>query len=208
MPNEARKNSVEQLARLYSVVIGIALTLAMRSSLTINASWPLVRLDCALNLASFLVLVIPFYHGAMRHLYATYVESGGSSRVKNGALFVDFILLFLEGCAFVVMSSVVGDVSKFAWVVVFVLVLDSVWGILASLAFTGAQAQNSERIWALINVVASVILICMLVFASDKFDSNLIQAQFVLLSVLSLRTIVDYVFCWKFYFPPIAENAP
>jgi hypothetical protein len=205
MPNEARKNSVEQLARLYSVVIGIALTLAMRSSLTPDASWPLVRLDCALNLASFFILVIPFYHGAMRHLYATYVEGGGSTRVKNGALFVDFILLFLEGCAFVVMSSVISDVSKFAWMVVFVLVLDSVWGVLASLAFTGAQAQNSERIWALINLVASVALICMLLLVPSRFVSNLIQGQFVLLSILTLRTVIDYIFCWQFYFPSIAE---
>jgi hypothetical protein len=199
---EARKHSVEQLARLYTVVIGIALTLAMRTSITPDQSWPLLRPDCITNLGSFLVLVIPFYHGATRHLFATYIEGGGSSRIKSGALFLDFILLFLEGCAFVVMSSVVADVSKLAWIVALLLFLDSVWGFLAWLAFTGAQAQYSERIWALINVCAGVALVAVLLLAPEKFSANGVPGQFVLFAGLSLRTILDYTFCWKFYFPP------
>jgi hypothetical protein len=50
-----------------------------------------------INLCTFLIIIVPFYHGAVRHLFATYIEDGGSKRIKNGALLADFFLLFVEG---------------------------------------------------------------------------------------------------------------
>jgi len=89
---------------------------------------------------------ITCHHGAVRHLFATYVEDGGSTRIKNGALLADSYLLFIEGCLFVMIASVLKETVTFGWVLVTLLLLDCVWGFLAWLAFTGGQAQHAERI--------------------------------------------------------------
>jgi hypothetical protein len=199
--SEARKNSVSQLAELYTVVIGIALSISIYNTIDAEAASIPLNLNYLPNLLTVLTLIIPFYHGAVRHLFATYVESGGSTRIKSGALLADFVLLFLEGCLFVMIASLIGATVKMAWAMVALLLLDSMWGFLAWLAFTGAQAQYAERKWAIINVFAAVFLIVLLIFAEGVFQSNATGAQFGLLAVLGLRTVVDYSWCWKFYFP-------
>jgi hypothetical protein len=51
-----------------------------------------------------MILVIPFFHGAVRHLFATYVEDGESSQIKHWAILIDYYLLFAEGGVFVALA--------------------------------------------------------------------------------------------------------
>jgi hypothetical protein len=199
--SDARQNSVTQLAELYNVVIGVALTIGIYNSVDTSISPFPLKFDQAINLLTFIVLLVPFYHGAVRHLFATYVEDGGSSRIKNGALLADFFLLFFEGCVFVMLASVLNKTETFAVVLIFLLLLDSLWGFLAGLAFTGAQAQHAERIWAMINVCTSVLIIVLLVFGEDVFITKPMLSQAALLAIIALRTVLDYFFSWNFYFP-------
>src|SRR5690349_850145 len=66
---EARKRSVDNLQRLYTFVVGLAVTEMLRRMLnplaTDYAVW--------LMFTAFLFTVVPFYHGANRYLDATYV---------------------------------------------------------------------------------------------------------------------------------------
>jgi len=199
--NEGRKNSVTQLSELYNVVIGIALSIAVYNTIDHEAVPVPLHLEYVTNFATILVLIVPFYHGAVRHLFATYVEDGGSTRITNGALLLDFFLLFMEGCLFVMIASLIENTLFMAWLIVSLLILDSVWGFLAKLAFTGAKAQNAEQIWSAINFVTAILLILILIFASHVFEATAIAAQLGLLALVALRTVVDYWFCWTFYFP-------
>ena len=154
-----------------------------------------------INVFTFIVLIIPFYHGAVRHLFATYVEQGGSETIKNGALLADFFLLFFEGCLFVLMASVLNDTVAFGWVLVALLMLDSVWGFLAWLAFASEEAQYAERLWSLINVITAVLLALILIFLDPTFISRPLLSEVGVFAIIALRTIVDYALCWSFYFP-------
>lgn len=197
----ARENSVKQLSDLYNVVVGVALSLAIFNTIE-KASPYVLSGPKVLNLLAFLVLVIPFYHGAVRHLFATYVEDGGSKNIKSGALLADFVLLFIEGCFFVVIASLFDDVVRMAYAVIALLVLDCVWGFLAWLAFTGAGSQFAEKRWALINMVASLVLfVVMRIFASDSLAKDQTGLQIAILGILLVRTIFDYKMTWSFYFP-------
>ena len=198
---EARRNSVQQLAELYNVVIGVALSIAIYNSVDASARPLPIKSTTIINVATFITIIVPFYHGAVRHLFATYVEEGGSKRIKNGALLADFFLLFLEGCLFVMLASVLTEPVTFGWVLVALLVFDSVWGFLAGLAFTGAQAQHAERTWALINVVTAALLSVCLILFEPMFVSKPLLSEAGLFVIIALRTIVDYVLCWNFYFP-------
>ena len=100
----------------------------------------------------------------------------------------------------------------FGWVLVALLLLDSVWGFLAWLAFTGAEGQYAERIWSLINIVTAALLVILLIFFDATFASRPLLSEVGLFAIIALRTIVDYVLCWNFYFPdvskPLGEDQP
>ena len=196
---------MKQLSDLYTVVIGIALSVAIFNTIDKKASGIPLHFDHLLNFGTILVTMIPFYHGAVRHLYATYVEDGGSTRVKSGALMADFILLFLEGCIFVTLAVLVANTQTFIWVLVTLLVLDSFWGFLAWLAFTGAQAQYAEKKWAIINSIFVTIFVLIAVFGNDTIATSPVLGQLGIFCVAVLRTTIDYSLCWDFYYPPRTE---
>ena len=200
--SEARANSVKQLSELYNVVIGIALSAAIYNTIDQKGSGVPLHFDHLFNFGVVLVTIIPFYHGAVRHLMATYVEDGGSSRIKSGALMADYVLLFLEGCIFVTLAVVVAQTETLIWVLVTLLVLDSVWGFLAWLAFTGAQSQYAEKKWAIINMFCTGFLVLIGVYGNATITSDPLMAQGSIFVVMVIRTIVDYGWCWDFYYPP------
>ena len=201
--SKPRENSVKELANLYNVVIGIALSVAIYQSFSDGTQKLTLSFSDLPNLVIFLALVIPFYHGAVRHLFATYVEGGGSTNIKSGALLADFVLLFVEGCLFVMMAMTIDQIVPLIWVVVSLLILDSIWGFLAWLAFTGAKSQYAEKRWAFINMITSGLIVILMMMFSEFFENseNATKAAIVMAIIISIRTVVDYCLTWKFYFP-------
>src|SRR5262249_25897952 len=196
-----RENSVRQLAELYNVVVGVSLSLAITNIIDTNAETIPLKWDVLLNFLSFVVIIIPFHQGAVRHLFATYVEHSGSSRIKRGALALDFLLLFFEACIFVSLSLLIAKTQLFVNILIGLLIVDSVWGLLAYLAFTGAQAQLAEKKWATINLIAIAAL-----FVFSKFGPSLLggwgyEMQQLIFVTCVLRTIADYITSWDFYYP-------
>jgi hypothetical protein len=197
-----RENSVKQLSELYNVVIGVSLSLAITKVVDPDADSIPIRPDILLNFMSFLVTVVPFHQGAVRHLFATYVENGGSGRIKTGALAFDFMLLFFHACIFVALSLVIPNTQLFTNTLMFLLLVDSVWGVLAHLAFTGAQAQIAEKKWALINFTIVVLLFLVSRFGPKLLDGWGNQMQQTIFVICVARTVIDYVLAWSFYYPP------
>jgi uncharacterized membrane protein len=200
--SEARTNSVKQLCELYNVLIGIALSLSIYHVVDITnpenfKGWPTV-----LNFIAFCLLIIPFYHGAVRHLYSTYVEGGPKSDIKSFALFFDYVILFAEGGIFVFMALMTGKVEFYTDGVIALLVIDIIWGLLANLAFSGSDSERPEINWAMINgvTVFFIVLICH-IWLSGIYSWG-IRVAAALTAIIILRTAADYTRAWKFYFPP------
>jgi hypothetical protein len=209
---EARKNSVKHLAELYSVVIAAAVTLAMYNAIDAN-SWFIFSDNSWVLFFAFIMMVVPFYHGAVRHLYATYIESGGSSKIKNSALFIDYFLLFSHGALFVALASTLSQPDRFATVLCAILVIDCVWGLLAHLTLTGAASQDAEKNWASINFVTAFVVILLLAgwnIAPGLPDQEWasVALSFLLLAIVGVRTVIDYRTSWDFYFPTDTPTPP
>lgn len=210
---EARFNSIKQLCDLYIVVISIAAGLAFRDIVDPGIRPIPIRIDRLVLFGAFMITVIPFFHGGVRHLYATYIEVGGSSRVKNWVVLIDYYLLFVGGGLFVALSSCLDNAHAFAVVLTGLLTLDIVWGILAQIGFGGTQAQRTELSWAKINAVTVVVLLMFLLTERALLGARLGETdlRLFLLLLASVRTGVDYYWNHAFYCPPyptpIAHNA-
>ena len=160
----SRVSSVKHLQTLYTVVVGVALTVALED---ISATAPgqislLSSVDAVLLLVAFIATLLPFYHGALRHLDVTWIEKEGRD-VKSGALLADFVILFIEGCLFLLIARQLSSPFHFGVGLASLLAIDVIWGVVAHAAFTQHGADKAEWKWVENNVVAVVVIVALLI---------------------------------------------
>ncbi len=147
----------------------------------------------------------PFYHGALRHLDDHYVEQEGRY-VREGALFVDFLLLFLEGAVFFSMVALAAKPSLFAYAYLILLVVDILWSLIFLLALSRVVSSDlATYTWSLVNFVFSIVVAAFLLVATMVSPSPMVLAWGIL-PIAVLRTAVDYTFSWKHYFPRMVAS--
>jgi hypothetical protein len=213
----ARQRTVQHLQELYAVVVGVALTLAITNLVNVDKkATPVCPTDsifttiplhiCVLPyFLAYLVTLVPFYHGGMRHLDITYFEDP-LAQTQRGALMFDWALLFSESCLLLVLALLLQNPEPFGWVLCGLLAFDSLWAFIAHLAFAPAVREyRVELKWALINVITACLLVLILT-AENVFETQphlLDSFRWVSILVVTVaRTICDYAWSWSYYYPP------
>jgi len=202
LKNKRMENSVKSLVNLYTVVIGVALSLAVVQLINVNVGLKAITIPLLLLFAAFVATLFPFYHGALRHLDDAYIENDNNN-IKDGALVIDFILLFIHGLAFVVLSLLLAKPSEFAWVLLGLLSIDVIWGLFTHFAATTMRTLTAELKWSIINFAFVGFWIWYLVannFYFGEVQKPILLAIPIVLTCV-LRSIADYLWCREFYFP-------
>jgi len=202
----SRERSVGHLANFYTVVVGLALSATIFNVVNADGklvpfSWPTFILGFAL-----IITLLPFYHGAMRHLDITYIEKKGES-VKRGTLLGDFIILFFEGCLFIALAVLLKKPLLFVWGYMLLLAIDVAWGIWVSRPLSLKENKSAEVKWTKINLVTFIILFAVLFYydllpfskGNKIVDELILSIGMFFLSLI--RTVVDYRWAWDFYYP-------
>lgn len=183
-----------------------------------------------LSLATILTLV-PFAHGALRHLDLRYIHvdhAHDAPRLRRWALLADFFALLAQGMLFLAMARYIARPLWFLGVYMSLLAIDVVWavgsktvlecpgigvrGVLAEAKgyLRRLSGQESglwpQMSWAYNNILflsASVVL--MGVASMGPFigqtGTNGRGLAVVVLVLALLRTTADYWVSWTFYFP-------
>ena len=207
MREESRKRSIDNLQRVYTVVISLAITESLRRLLSqFGDTGQLPDYASILAVISLIVTVIPFYHGANRYLDSTYVT--GERSAKSGALMLDFIAIFVEGLAFFILSILVRNTTIFFTFLAALFLFDSFWVWLTRLTSDSqTDSGTAYYTWATANIVAALLLLL-------SFWSNLLQWNFwpsptiqvtAAGAIAVIRTVFDYGTVWNFYYPPTLE---
>lgn len=199
-----QENTVKNLENLYTVVIGLALTQAIILLIdSSNEGFP-INFTYLPYFIAYLVTLVPFYHGALRHLDHTYIEHEGKD-VRAGALMFDFAFLFVEGCILFSLAVLIKTPQFFAWGLVILFAFDIVWAFFAYLGLSPDGESNAEIKWTAINIIAAAILI--VVFTSfikiyPPSPTNVeINLGLCILTIAFARTAIDYGSNWDFYYP-------
>lgn len=205
---EARRRSVGNLQRVYTVVVSLAITEALRRLLSPAATNPITEIDIRSLIAvvSLLVTIIPFYHGANRYLDATYVT--GERTAKSSALMLDFIVIFLEGLIFFVLALLIANTTAFFTGLALLFFLDSAWVALTRVTSESPLDRGREyATWSISNIAAGVIILLFIWsnLLSWEIWPTLEIAAVAVGVVALLRTIIDYATVWNFYYPPTPE---
>jgi hypothetical protein len=203
---EARKRSIDQLQRLYALVAGLAATEVLRRVFNTSGDKPLIRW---LALVSFFFLLVPFYHGAHRHLDDTYVL-GLRQPKKDQFLLVDFAAFFLEALLFFLLALCVNDPEVFFRYVIALLVVDFFWVLstkwTSSVTPLGQQIYEEvekHRYWAYVNIcIAAFLALLALTRTSWEIANGGNEWLFSwMCGLIVVRTILDYYFTWQVYYP-------
>jgi len=143
MENRKQENSVKSLMSLYTVVIGVALSLSLVTLIDPEEGLKSVSLSPMLLFLAFILTLFPFYHGAHRHISDAYIESH-NSHIRDGALLFDFFLLFFHGIAFVVLALLLSKPSNFVWVLIVLFAIDVIWGLFVYFGSSSKDVHNAE----------------------------------------------------------------
>jgi hypothetical protein len=185
---------------MYTVVIGVAVSIAVAGVIDKDRGLASVTLSSALLFLAFVATLLPFCHGALIHLDRTYFDA--SKEAKPGALIIDFVLLFFHALAFVILAVLLKTPTDFAWVLVIVLLIDVVWGTFAHFSRSEESSVSAPGRWALINFVFAGVG-AVLLYTEDvglgQPPSPKIAA--VVLVGCAIRTLIDYAWCNSYYFP-------
>ncbi len=205
---EARKRSVDNLQRLYTVVVSLAVTESLRSLLVgFKATRTVADYTQWLMFTSLIFTVVPFYHGANRYLDATYVTKERSA--NQYALMIDFIFLFFEGLLFFGLAMVMADEALFYSVLSCLFLLDIIWvGATNLTASSDADKMQGYKGWALINffaLSASLIFVWSNVLGWEFWTTPTVKS-IALVAVAVARTVFDYLRVWRFYYPADGES--
>lgn len=201
--SEAQANSVKNLESLYSVVVGLALSLGVFNLIDMTRGAIPLKLELVPFFLAFLVTLVPFYHGALRHLDVTYVEHGGK-QVRTGALLADFSILFIQSCLLLALAVLLPTPQFFAWGFAILLGVDTVWAFAAHLAFSQEVKPKAEVRWAMINLITTgILLVSFVVIGLYPPTAGPAEHRLTvsLLTVSVVRTVLDYTLCWDFYYP-------
>jgi hypothetical protein len=194
---ESQRRSVVHLQGLYSVVVALALTLAAERLFPVEQG---VSPSRAFVLATaLLVTLIPFYHGALRHLDELYGRETGQSAHPFSVL-VDFLLLFLESCVLLAMAaSITQEPNVFAWLFLALLTLDVIWAYLTTTFLVPGRERVAQKTWLKVNVSYGLALLAILVVVTFAGWASSGALPYAVLVVALARTATDYALSWKFY---------
>lgn len=209
MEGKGRERSVANLQLIYTVLIGLAVAECLRGLLSTWASTGKApTLATVMAAISFLVTIVPLYHGASAYLDATYVS--GERSARSGALLLDLPAVFLEGLLTFALALMIHNTSVFFTLLALLFLLHTGWVGLTNLtAATDQDRVPDYRAWAAANVIAVACILVSLwsnLLKWSFWPSALIQSIAVGLVTIG-RTVYDYSSVWGYYYPPASKPA-
>ena len=192
---ERRAATVEHLQELYAIMAGVGLAIAMSQLIRAQDSHLQVR---AIPLVvAYAVTLVPFYHGALRHLDQSYRHEDSWLEGHRYLLLGDFAWLFIEAGTFFALASFVRRPVQFGITLSALLCLDVVW---LSIWLWRSRRSTDEEWWRRINLATVGVLVPFTALASAENLSHFLLSLIVLTIALA-RSIADYWLGRDFYFP-------
>jgi hypothetical protein len=200
--DEQTKRSVDAIIRLHGIVIALALTTATTAFVKplIGSAAPPLTVDTflsplSLQYITLLVTVIPFYHGANRHMDVAHVFAP-AHRFHALAIMLDFLLLFAEAIEFFALALSLGDTKSFQFILFVLIVTDTIWGFISLTTAKDTVSTQTIGRWLGLNAAFFLWLLAATrasIFSPDAQPGLICAAAIV-------RTVADYALNRRFYF--------
>jgi hypothetical protein len=186
----------------WAIVLVLALGEAFK---TVVEEGKFIHWDRLYSLGSFLLLILPFYQGMNRYLLVAYGDA--ATLPIPHAPFLVSAAFMVESALFFVLSRTLRskEWQHFYWVVLVLLVTDSLWWSISPYSSAARITLLSGRVfvdnWTILNLVTSIfILVLVLLGPRLPYQPHLPAA--IGTAAMLVRTIIDYWVSWSLFFPP------
>lgn len=197
MANNTIRRSVDSLQKIYAVIIALSIGSALLS--IINGDQlkkiKIGFIDQAPELITFFLLVIPFYHGMNRHLDRVYIEDKSK---KQGAIIIDFFIFIVEAALILLFSTSIKFGVGCYPIIATILIVDIIWAFVTYFIHYFGDKPSTLN-WGIINT--SALFLGFVVYSFSGSAINEENSRWIICIIFVLRSVFDYVSCWKFYFP-------
>ena len=205
--------TVFALERAYAFLISLALTQGARQLLGKSlvesklSDWPCMpNLNAICLFVALAITIIPFYHGANKHLDEVYRFYPPSKPPAPRRLLSEFLLLFIEAVLFFFLADFIHYPYRFSAVVVALFVTDCLWSWFWVKRSPTQESRQQVRIWFRLSFWAGLsVLATLLIFRLFPISAWWLGPA--VLVVLAIRTLVDYLVNAKRYFDPAPPEA-
>ncbi len=192
------ERSVDSLQMIYAVIVALAIGKAIQATF-IDTSTGLFKFDSSLfnylpAFLTFVVTIVPFYHGMNRHLDKCYIEN--TERHVEGALLFDFLVFFFEASILFSFSTSIKSGLQSFLVLGVLLLVDIFWALISHWIHYRKFKPSVVR-WSLIN--SGAIALGVFIYLNTSYTQG--SKAFLLFVIAIIRSALDYGFLWRFYFP-------
>lgn len=215
MTEPKREDVVLIASTLYSIVAGLAITTAIGTLLTGplgsggNSTAILSPVDLVnnpvrtLQVLSFFLFAIPFYHGATLVLAISM-----RSTIQERAIrpLIDFFVLFFEAGILFAMSLSVRSQNIFvSWIIALVIV-DMAWAIVKrSGGDVSPMLKRTLMVWIILDILVGIFLSTFRLAVPLYVVVDVETGSRIIFAVALLRTASDYWFCRDFYLARVSQ---
>jgi hypothetical protein len=185
------------LRNVFGIVLALSLGEAYKQVIADTANNPgekSIRRDSLPSMASFLLLLIPFFQGMARFLDTAYPQAVRPTSYGPWLLF-DICAFTTEASLFFVMSRTLRfeQWRRFYGAVLGILVTDTFWGAVT----LNWRHIETVRPWMLSNLVCLILLGAIFI----RFGERPKLGPWIACALMLGRTVADYWTSWTFYFP-------
>jgi hypothetical protein len=192
--NEKMTRSVDTLKELYTVAVGVALVMAVEKLVSAAEREPLLHSEQFFLFLVVIVTLIPFYHGAFRHMDDIYIFPKDPAKKPGPVVLLgDYCILMFEAGLLVWLATSISDRAIFANGFVFLLLVDLTWAVFTAI-FTPARFDVVW--WGVLNLITLLILVP-LWYWPGYTPIN----AYCLMWIAIARSVLDYLLSRKLYFP-------
>jgi hypothetical protein len=195
--SEAINSTIDSLKGVYTVLLALSLGEAFSQLVEGKPDKPderVIRKDRIPNLFAFLFLIVPFIQGMDRYFFQIYKVS---KPVPYAApLLIDCMAFTVEGSLFFVLARSLAweRWERFHKTVILLSAVDLLWGLIVWQRHLLPVAG-----WLTLDI-ATLVAVSIVLWARQKLNK---AAPIICLAIILVRTVLDYVFSWGFYFPPV-----
>jgi hypothetical protein len=195
--SEAINSTIDSLKAVYTVLLALSLGEAFSQLVEAKPDNPderIIRKGRIPNLFAFIFLIVPFIQGMDRYFFEIYKVS---KPVPYAApLLIDCMAFTVEGSLFFVLARSLSweRWKRFYSAVVWLSAVDLLWGLIVW------QRHLLPVAWWLTLDIGTLLTVSIVLWRGRK-KPNL--SPIICLAIVLVRTVLDYVFSWGFYFPPV-----
>lgn len=208
---ESRKRSVDNIQRIYSIIMGLSVIEVIRNFIfhsqkqessaylfftTFKPSS--MQLNIWMNMIVIMSTIIAYYHCTNRYLDSAYVTGRRSS--LRFALLLDFIFLLIESILLYSMAFLINNSSAVYKLFAVLLCVEVVW--IVTTIFTTRNKMRNIEIKIFLDII-SAIIVYLLYLSINKYDiwRNPDTPTILFATCAVVRSIMDLYLLRDFYCP-------